>query len=161
MAETNRTLNQSMASDMHNLIGAGGTYGFETARSNSNNAELQLKTEVMSQTASKSGSAGIFGDVEMAGISPYVEKDVDVSATSAFSAFNSPRHLLTAVSLPDMNGALTASRHSLIKHKRTREIERKYRKQAADQKTDFADFLQFLVQFYRSTQRLDAAGCTL
>ena len=48
MAETNRTLNQSMASDMHNLIGAGGTYGFETARSNSNNAELQLKTEVMS-----------------------------------------------------------------------------------------------------------------
>lgn len=52
-------------------------------------------------------------------------------------------------------------RGNLIRHKPTRELERKYRKQYSDQKSDFADFLQFLLQFYKSTQRLDAAGCTL
>jgi len=74
---------------------------------------------------------------------------------------SSPRNLLTSTTQPDLNGALTANRSVIIRHKPTRELERKYRKQMADQKTDFSDFLQFLLQFYKSTQRLDAAGCTL
>lgn len=36
-------------------------------------------------------------------------------------------------------------RGNLIRHKPTRELERKYRKQYSDQKSDFADFLQFLL----------------
>ena len=76
--------------------------------------------------------------------------DVDVSATH--SVFSSPRNLLTGtMTQPDINSALTAKGSIFIRHKRTRELERKYRKQVGDQKTDFSDFLQFLVQFYRST----------
>jgi len=60
-----------------------------------------------------------------------------------------------------MNSALNTMRGNLIRHKRTRELERKFRRQSGDQKTDFSDYLQFLLQFYKSTQRLDAAGCTL
>lgn len=40
-------------------------------------------------------------------------------------------------------------------------MEKRYRKGASDFKTDFVDYLEFLVQFYKLMSRLDAAGCTL
>ena len=40
-------------------------------------------------------------------------------------------------------------------------MEKRYRKAASDFKTDFIDYLEFLVQFYKLMSRLDAAGCTL
>lgn len=76
----------------------------------------------------------------MAHVATPIDKDVDVSLAN--SVFSSPRNLLTsAVTQPDINSALTASRSVIIRHKPTRELERKYRKQSGDQKTDFSDFL--------------------
>ena len=49
----------------------------------------------------------------------------------------------------------------MIKHRRTLEVEKKLRKQTGDQKTDFVDYLEFLVQLYKILTRLDAAGFTL
>ena len=62
---------------------------------------------------------------------------------------------------PDINNATTTKKARYIRHKKTREIERKYRKAAGDTTTDFVDYLEFLVQFFKTTERLDAAGCTL
>lgn len=63
---------------------------------------------------------------------------------------------------PDINNATSRTHKAhYIKHRKTRELERKYRKQVGDQKTDFVDYLEFLVQFFKTTERLDAAGCTL
>ena len=162
MADTNRTLNQSIVSEF-NTMGGAGTYGFETARSNTNNmsGDLMLKDDTrFSRTTTKTDGSG--GDIEFGALQQSGEKEVDVSASVSLQS--SPRNLLTTSGMftqPDINTALGQARSSLIKHKPTRELERKYRKQYSDQKTDFADYLQFLLQFYKSTKRLDAAGCTL
>ena len=85
-----------------------------------------LKEEKMSKsTAKDSGS----GDIELANM--HVDRDVDISATH--SVFSSPRNLLTStVTQPDINSALNRSSGTLIRHKPTRELERRYRKQVAD-----------------------------
>lgn len=111
-------------------------------------ADLMLRDGELVKSASKDSSGVGIGDIELANIN--ADRDVDMSATQ--SVFSSPRNLLTStVTQPDINSALNHSRGTLIRHKPTRELERRYRKQMADQKTDFSDFLQFLVQFYRST----------
>ena len=47
---------------------------------------------------------------------------------------------------PDINNATSRTQKAhYIKHRKTRELERKYRKQVGDQKTDFVDYLEFLV----------------
>ena len=132
-------------------MGGAGTYGFETARSNSNHSgDLMLKEDRHSRTTAKTDASS--GDIELGTLNRSGERDVDVSVTASVNS--SPRNLLTSSGMltqPDMNSALGSMRSSLIKHKPTRELERKYRKQYGDQKTDFADYLQFLLQFYKST----------
>ncbi len=105
-----------------------------------------LKEEKSSKTTTKNGRSsagtiGTSGDIELGALQNNPDRDIDTSVSA--SVFSSPRNLLTStpVTLPDMNSALSASRGHLIRHKRTRELERKYRKQTGDQKTDFADFL--------------------
>lgn len=105
-----------------------------------------LKEEKSSKTTTKNGRSsagtiGTSGDIELGALQNNLDRDTDTSVSA--SVFSSPRNLLTSatVTLPDMNSALSASRGHLIRHKRTRELERKYRKQTGDQKTDFADFL--------------------
>lgn len=65
MADTNRTLNQSISSEF-----IGGTYGFETARSVNNSEELMLKEDKHSKTSTKSGGTSTTpgGDIELGSI---------------------------------------------------------------------------------------------
>ena len=67
----------------------------------------------------------------MAHVATPIDRDVDTSVAN--SVFSSPRNLLTsAVTQPDMNSATIASRSVIIRHKPTRDLERKYRKQSGD-----------------------------
>lgn len=84
MADANKTLNQSIVSELPG-IGAGGTYGFETARSNVNtDGDLVLKEERASMTTSKTRGSG--GSIEL----------TDVEISQSHSVFSSPRNLLTS-----------------------------------------------------------------
>ena len=84
MADANKTLNQSIVSELPG-IGVGGTYGFETARSNANTSgDLVLKEERASLTTSKTRGSG--GSVEL----------TDVEISQSHSVFSSPRNLLTS-----------------------------------------------------------------
>jgi len=97
MADTNRTLNQSIVE-----FGGGGvgTYGFETTRTNNNSGELMLKEERHPRTSAKTeASSGV--EIELAGLHQSTDRDVDVSVTTNNSVNSSPRSILTS------NGLIT------------------------------------------------------
>ena len=134
---------------------AGGSYGFETERMN--DLAQQDRKDIPSRDDEYSGT-----EVEMTGIQSPLARDSDISEGVNL---NSPRMSLTTnqtlVYITESPSPPQSITCTVIGHRPTREIERKYRKQYADPKTDFADFLQFLLSFYRSTQNLDAAGFSL
>jgi len=88
------------------------------------------------------------------------ENTETVNTDSDMSGKSSPKGLLTSRSGTDSPLKGGKSRR-IIKHRRTLEIEKRYRKLTNDHKTDFIDYLEFLVQFYKLITRLDAAGFTL
>ena len=175
MAETNRQLNMTCMSNMDysHLVspsGIGTTFGFESARStmgggNNSSAEMllpgekqqpniailntqHLETNYLATELDRDGDASLLSSAE---VSPREHTDRRLNTSDVFSV------------APDINNA-TSSRMTkarYIRHKKTRELERKYRKATGDTKTDFVDYLEFLVQFFKITERLDAAGCTL
>jgi len=150
MAETNRALNQSVDQYQPSPKGSLGGFHLDSHR---NSGELLLGSSVKEKS-----------DFDNSYL--LTERDVDSSGIylTTNSATPSPRSLLSQSGvIPSLDGATSARapRAKYIKHKKTRELERKYRKQANDTKTDFVDYLEFLVQVFKMTQRLDAAGVTL
>ena len=116
--------------------------GFETSRDHLNK-ELLTRDESNSRYSTAHKPVQTFDESYL---SEVAQTDTDLSSKS------SPKGLLT-----NPNN----KQKKLIKHKRTLSMEKKYRKAASDFKTDFIDYLEFLVQFYKLMSRLDAAGCTL
>ena len=107
-----------------------------------------LETNYLATELDRDGDASLLSSAE---VSPREHTDRRLNTSDVFSV------------APDINNA-TSSRMTkarYIRHKKTRELERKYRKATGDTKTDFVDYLEFLVQFFKITERLDAAGCTL
>ena len=144
--------------------GIGTTFGFESERGrerkNHDSAELLLCGE---------NTGPVFNNTKFLE-SNYLPTEMEGDNSMLSSVEVSPRdshtnrRLTTGDPLqPDINNATTSrtSKARYIRHKKTREVERKYRKASGDQTTDFVDYLEFLVQFFKTTERLDAAGCTL
>ena len=97
MAETNRTLNQSIISEF-NCVAPTITYGFESARSTNTSGDLMLREDRLTRTSLKSIRTNHEkNDIELANLQHHSDRDLDVSATN--SVQSSPRNLLTSSGL--------------------------------------------------------------
>ena len=55
----------------------------------------------------------------------------------------------------------SGSRKRAIKSQNLKDKEQLYRQQEDDWSSDFIEFLELLVDFFKQLERIDAAGCTL